>query len=583
MDFQKSNLPYYGFVGPFGESPLPQSGQSIEDAFFYGANWESANGVKIVSGPEVNEVYTQQIIAFIDKNEDGIKANTDPTLFDYHIRVFVSTSDILLREAYEKCSPDKNEVCVFLEDNYGDFLSKASSYIKIGESIRDDLRKRTVVAEMESGELNLIGLNVRFDQPELEFSGKEIKALIADGEIRDPSIATMAMFLQMATFVNAIAADGLLYVGEGILAATKKARKFLIFKPENWDPYVKGKDGAVNEKFEPYLLAPLAKKFDSASTISDDFVKEAHAEIKKVLQKRRRALINKFKKLPEIGAERLIMSLTKMVDKGIDFIISTAKSVLDAIIYLGKRWLNMVNAFFCGLWNGLVEAVLGIIDIIGYVFIGLGKIGEASENAKELIAQALEMFDEAIQAFNEADLAGMASTAITKIMEKVSELNLFAFSNLLSMEKMSYFLGAITGFIIELIVDIYFTGGSKAVSDSITKTLKFFDGNVLDKLRKLITDKIGATKESGVAFIFKILTAFITMLRQGKDALAKLIDDIVDVLKGAAKIPRSLWDEISKATGFTIEQLNQLQKAGLDFVDFRAGVCVACYLTNKLK
>lgn len=287
-----------------------------------------------------------------------------------------------------------------------------------------------------------------------------------------------------------------------------------------------------------------------------------------------------------IGSDQLTQFFERVLgfaESSSSVLLNGLEAMLDFFFAFGDKWLNMCNAFYCGLWNGIVEIVLGLIDLVGYLFKAIEMAGSAVANAQTLIPQALEMADEFIQTVMDTDILDLVQSVFWKLMEKLQNFNLYALTQSVSVEQVAYFLGNVGGFVVELIIDAYFTGGAKAVAD-LLKKFGTASEKTLSVITGFITKMTKGAAEFSIEAVFNSMKYFIEMLKSGKETILKWIDDFFKLLEDAAKLAKDVVDAIINALKLTKEEVATFEKAGLSFVKSEGSgsdlVCNLCKIIS---
>jgi phage-related protein len=421
----------------------------------------------------------------------------------------------------------------------------------------------------------------------LDFTAPEITELIQNGKIINPEMSVIIALYQALNFQTILLAPiyDLLY--QGLNWITETLRKYLEFQDYNWDPEAQ-KDGTANENFQPAIFSVVGNISDAAEQNADEIV----AAIKKAIDQKEQDLRSQINIVlnPPIPGFVWPDSLKNFVTSALDSVSRLKQNLYYAIdgivsfmLYIGEKWLNVVNAFYCGLWNSVVEIFVGMIDMVKFVFLLLSTIGDAVSNAQTLIPEMLETMDEFMQLITGGEFLDTLIAAIQKVAEKIPEINLWSLTNSISIERVGYFLGNIGGFIMELILDAFYSGGIKGVEDLITKfgTLgKNVSEAFLTTIKKIVKSPTGFTAET----ISKCTSFIIGLLKQGKEKVLQWIDDFWNVLVEAAKLGEDVVTRIRKIFSYTEEQVQSLRTYGLDFVKFEEqgakSECSVCRILN---
>ncbi|MDI9340587.1 MAG: hypothetical protein QM534_08440 [Sediminibacterium sp.] len=575
-------------TSPLTEGPFKMNLTDTKSAYLGSADVYPTQLGEVVAENNVSFNFIQEMIAFLDKDADGNLDEEDTVLFRYDVKILVSKDASYLKEAYDKMQPDDNDVCFFLEDNSTDLFSDRKAYIKIGSALQTDLKKQQI-ATIETKDAFITRYTTYSSNGAtypLDFTSDDLQQLITKGEIENPEM-TLIIALYQALNIQVVLLGPLSGIlAEALLWISKTARETIEFSEASWNPYASGKE---DENFKPVLFGNISTLLELGAEAISTAKSGVEAGIKGQIE----LLRSKMSMLTNPSVEEYIGSdqLTQFFERVLGFAESSSsvllnglEAMLDFFFAFGDKWLNMCNAFYCGLWNGIVEIVLGLIDLVGYLFKAIEMAGSAVANAQTLIPQALEMADEFIQTVMDTDILDLVQSVFWKLMEKLQNFNLYALTQSVSVEQVAYFLGNVGGFVVELIIDAYFTGGTKAVADLLKKF-----GTASEKTLSVITGFITKITKGAVEFsieaVFNSMKYFIEMLKSGKETILKWIDDFFKLLEDAAKLGVEFISKIKEFFGISDSQLSKLQEAGYYFVKAAETggnfECSLCYVSKS--
>ncbi|MCA6436150.1 MAG: hypothetical protein IM600_03855 [Bacteroidetes bacterium] len=555
----------------FTESPFLMNADNLEDAFYPSANTLTTGSTKIISENNVSPQLVLDMTAFWDGNSDNKLGTNERTLFTYKIKIFISRDASYLKQAFDKYTADASDVCFFLEDNSTDIFSDRTAYIKTGKLFQTNLKDRSTIAMIET-KSDFFGRYKSYtnngETYTLNFSETEITELINTGKISNPAMSVVIGLYQLLNLQNIILAPVYSILSQGLLWITATARKYIEFEDKNWDPQAV-ESGST---FVPFFFTLVIGVKDAGA----ETIKAVIEAIKKGIDAKEATLKANLSTIlnPTTKDYESPDSMSEFVKKCLDYIsqfknllYNGIDAVVNTFIFLGDKWLNAINAFYCGLWNSVVEMFLGLIDIVGYVFWALTKVGEAVADAQNLIPQMLEVLDEFVQMMLQTDIMDTIVSVINKLTEKVLSINLYSLTNEVSIERVAYFVGNIAGFIVELIIDAFISGGTKGVVD-LFKKFGAAGKNILETVMAKATKLFGAAGNLSFETISKCIQFFIDLLKKGKEEVLKWIDDFFALLEDAAKLGKEIIQKIKEIFEFTSEQIDQLKKTGLDFVTY---------------
>lgn len=562
---------------------------NIEDGYFPSADSTEISQTKVIYENNVSPQFVQDMVAFWDSNSNGILETGEGQLFTYKIKIFISREASYLKEAFDKFNADPSDVCFFLEDNSTDIFSDRTAYIKIGTLFQSNLKDRKTIALIET-KSDFFGRykssDINGESYTLDFSEKEITELIQTGKISNPAMSVVIGLYQLLNLQNIILAPVYSILSDGLLWITATAREYIEFKDKHWDPEASDSGGA---NFKPVLFSTLS----NLQELGIEAVNDVTGAIKKGIDEQEATLKAKLSILLNPAVKDYVGpdSLNQFVEKCLNYISELKANLyngIDTIVsvfaYIGEKWLNALNAFYCGLWNAIVEIFLGLIDLVAYVFLALAKIGEAAANAQSLVPQMLELLDEFVQMILKTDIINIIFSALEKIMEKVLSFNLYSLTNSVSIERVAYFLGNIAGFIVELIIGAFVSGGTKSVVD-LFKKFGTVGEDILQVIMTNAKKLFGSGTGISIESITRCIQFFIDLVGKGKEEVLKWIDEFFELLEMAAKLGNDILKKIEDIFNFTAEQIEQLKKTGLDFVtyvdDAAETVCSLCRITTN--
>ncbi|MCB9810830.1 MAG: hypothetical protein H6779_00985 [Candidatus Nomurabacteria bacterium] len=565
------------YTSPLADSPFSLGSDDIKQYYFGSAESEEVSGVELVAETNVSTPLVKEFWAFMDR--DGNKT-LDPGEYQYKVWVFVSRDAGYLKEAFTAAEPLSNEICLFLEDNSKDLFSGRTAYIAVGDDFKNELEGlREKAARFDGEQMEIISLINQNDQGySLDFTGAEISELIRTGRIEDPSMEFLATFLMILNWQTVLLSGAYSLVGDGILAVTEFLRDKVKFKEKHWDSSKAG--------YSPILTHYSNLAVNSFESLSEDLIEDISRTIRAEIDSRKRDLESYVRTaMSKSYAAVLVQSedITYILDSvfaKVDIFAAelTAKveAAVGALADVGEQVISAINAYFCGLWNALVEAVLGLIDLLGWIFVALGAAGEAIKNAATVIPEALEILDEMVQTVLSADISGIFSEAIDTIVEEVSSFNLSALTADITLDKVAYMVGAIVGFIVELVVGLISSGGMSSVSSLLTKMGKIGE-DVLAFLKASINTVLGGITKFSIETILPIIRKIISVLRGGRAAIRTAIREIFLVIEKAATLGMEYIAEVAGKIGTTSSKLKSwLDDIGMALVKTAEDGCAIC-------
>ncbi len=589
------------YISPFiEESPFKKSAKDIADIQFQGSHTKSLNGVSVFSDKQITEKpLLRKMFAYKDKNANDVyDKDVDKYAFKFHVKVFISQDDSYLRDLLEKTNPDEHEVCLFLEDNSGDLFSGSSSYVKIGKNFRSHLLKRQKIGEGQIGLFENENFKQHFGNVELDFTDSQLQELIETGEIRNIKQEMFIALIQSASLTNMLLGPAYGLMADGIFALTDFLKKHIKFQNYHWDPGAKKpdpNDSSVtpkmieNKEFEPILFPFSNKLIEGSSALAEEELSGLVKNLITAIQKRERAFITKIDSYQKIltrakdlpskmtavvnGISSALTILKAKVKELVGQLLKGIEGVFSSMAYLGKKIISTINAYYCGLWNGLMDSIIGIIDIIGFLFKAFRFQADFIRNAQTKIPRSLELLDEAIQALVKIDFGKVTD----KIVGFFKKIDLGAFLSKTTIEKVAYFFGAIVGFIVEIVVGILITGGVESVYAVVNKLIAN-GAKVLKTLQAAIVKFFGKSLKQLKDDILLIISKIVAFLKKGTEGILQALRVLFDSIVNSVKLSKKAIEKIKRKLQITTSELDILENAGLHFTKFEDGVATACKL-----
>jgi hypothetical protein len=589
-----SSFPLNRTTSPLVYGPFKMLVNQIKSAFFSSATFQKKNQAEVISENNVSTAFTEEMVAYWDANSNGFLDNGESALFTYVVKIFVSKDASYLAEAFEKTAPGANEIAFFLEDNRTDIFSGSTAMVKIGSDFQKNLAKKEIIATIETSNSFFTRYHTDGENYLLDFTDSQIIELIKTGQIANTSLSMAIGLFQVINVHNIILAPAYSIIAKGLFWITASARTYIEFQEQHWNPNYKSENETENPKteFVPVLFSSIKSRIDKVYESEYDGVTFVGNALKNALEQKKSGFRSHFSSFAQPNTPDFAISYTlnsyilgclQSIENGLDYIISTVSEVMEIFKYIGDKWLNAINAFYCGLWNSIVEIFLGFIDMIGFVFNLFSVVANATKDAQSLVPQCLEIIDETLQTILKTDVVKIVTDVISKIIEKLKTFNIYALTNSISIEQVSYFLGSLLGQIVQQIVDEFISGGIKGVYDFLDKL-----GTVGPKVKDFILAKIKSiTNISGVASIenvIALLKYFVDLLKKGADDILKFIDDLFDILEDAAELTAEIIDKIKHLLGLSPDEIRLFDNLELKFVKIventEETVCSMCKVIN---
>lgn len=581
------------FDSGFKDAPFSRNATEIAELYFPGAYAEQVGNFTIVAGTEGSQVVIQELRIFEDGNNNTVYDPGEVVYENYNLFIFVSKDTAELQQAFDNFKPASNDVCIFLEDNSTDIFSGTTAWIRqsksnviVGANVRDELAKwfsgsgDATFAEFRQ----LVG---GFGY--IDFSQDEMTTLINEGEVRDAGMSLFLTIFQMFNGLNILAAPLYTEIGKLLSETTTFLRDNLKFKDYHWDPNAKiptGKDQEMvaNTNFRPVLLPFSHEVVDGLVLLEDFGVKMVTAQLREELMKKRQSIQGRLSSLKNFGAAAGIVipqTIQDYVTQGADRVndlllrmIDNCERSVPLYASFSKTWLNAVNAFNCGLWDSIIEAVLGIVDLLAAVFKVFGFVSNSIKDAQALVPQTLEVIDELIQASSEIDFSSIWDQISNAFFAMLSKMNLSAFFAGLSVERIAYFMGGLVELIVEIIVDIAYTGGSKAVLD----LFKNF-GTIGNTVSVFVTRSVKAAVQISMNAwenLLALARKIIEILKKGGQELVRMFESVFEIIIKGGLLADDLVAEICRVFGISLREQKALDEFGMAFVSYADGAATCC-------
>ncbi|KQS52685.1 MAG: hypothetical protein DCE86_16225 [Flavobacteriaceae bacterium] len=232
--------------------------------------------------------------------------------------------------------------------------------------------------------------------------------------------------------------------------------------------------------------------------------------------------------------KKIINQLLYMLRKVKDFLGDPLGKALD----FAETVFVLYNAYIVGIINSIVDAIKGIFDILSIICKALAALQKKGKNIAENLPSYLSLFFEIIENMIET-LENLFSKenlkALIEFFKKsaafILTLPTRAFAWLAenaampNLDKVAYYYGYIIGFIIQLILEILFTGGAKTAADAFKKLADSLI-NIFKTMEKFVfkfSDK--------VIIGFENLLAIFAYIREKSKNLGVLLDEVLEIIE----------------------------------------------------
>lgn len=227
--------------------------------------------------------------------------------------------------------------------------------------------------------------------------------------------------------------------------------------------------------------------------------------------------------------KKIINQLLYMLRKVKDFLSDSLGKALD----FAETVFVLYNAYIVGIINSIIDAIKGIFDMLSIICKSLATLQKDGKNAALNLPSYLSLFFEIIEnmletlenLFSKENLkaliefftksASFLLTLPTKIFTWLAED-----AEMPNLDTIAYYYGYIIGFIIQLILEILFTGGTKTVVDAFEKLAESLI-NIFKTMKRVVfnvSDRVVAS--------FENLLAIFAYIREKSKNLGVFLENI---------------------------------------------------------
>lgn len=441
--------------------------------------------------------------------------------------VFVSKDGALLETAYQTIdSLYPNEIVLFIETNDKANMFGSVVRIKTGENV-----------DSTSG-VPYKKLSKIVDYFEAKIDSSSLLEIIKEHVIDKSSNLFLVkktlwgVFDKVVTLSSGLALETIQRVSEGI------AEVINVFKIDDsrWMYYdEQGKPLKEHNLFLPGIENILALQETNKSHPQLDTSKTNSEAISKITALEN-ALKSQRKNLGKATFfKKIIDQLLYMLSRVKDFLKDPLQQPLEAI----ETSFVIYNAFIVGLINSIVDAIKGIFDMIALICQGLialkDKAIDMAQNLTSYFSLLFEMIENQIETltniFSKENLNALfaffkkcgilALTLPAKLFSWISEG-----VEMPNLDKVAYYMGYLIGFIIQLILEILFTGGAKTVADAFAKLAESL--MALFKTLKTVAFKL----KKGAVIAFENLLSIFAYIREKSKNLKTFLDELWEIIQG---------------------------------------------------
>ncbi|WP_397364135.1 hypothetical protein [Olleya sp. R77988] len=580
-------------VHPLASFPFrsrPQ--QDLKPIYFPGGETKKIQDITVTSdvGTDPNRIqHIASVKAFFDKNKDD-KFSPFDDVFGYNIELYFSKDAIKLDKAFKEVEVDEKGMIFFIEDNTDD-ISAQFCKIKIGRRVKDNLTDISQLYNSKSV-YDYINSFVTID--------KELfQELIIHGKLENVALKAVEFLFTAGNYFNPLAIskpiiEGLGTICHHISSFIDKGK----LDDYRWNPNAKKlkEDGTedTEHKFKPFLFPFVEDYLDQIDDSKiNEYAVQSFTEFKSGFLKYDKSIRDYIEKtdfgqlldsniyipINGFGLVNIPLKVDIIPDSAEAFLYSKYIQVSDAISNklndletfdftdLIKKGIRVANAFLCGIWNGLIDAISGIFKMFEMVFKGVVAMVDFTDNFSTQFPILMEYIDNAIDAIKNIDFNLLYTHFKTKIKNATQ-----------SFETIAYFSGAFIGFVVGLVIEIVggllISGGTLSIAAVLEKLASLFTSvlkgiakagkKALDFGKKLVINTFKGFR--------KLLDQLIAFLRKGTKGFKEMIDSLFEKINKTIK--RKKYGKVTRAIikkEMPKDFLNALKKLGFrenDILDY---------------
>ena len=554
----------------FDQQEFSYSADEVSTLYAYNYNQYDSSTATLYTASDVDPQYTHSLQDEMSEMSNWVVV--DGQNFQLSVRIFVSRNDSYLQKMFDRTKPNANEVCLFLEDNRSDTFSDRSYYIKVGSIFQKFLAENKDRKALK----DILEYGTQYEREDNDisvkssFSETEILELIEIGQISGIGLGGSS-FLEVYKKIISWATWPFTLMGEGIHKVTDAIKYYCKFSDQSWDPETKRTDGSM---FEPIL-------FSWGPKVDENDKENILATFINAIKKYNEEKLEYFDRLINIPIPNISESLNafydkfkimakelkKVAQKLSDSIIDNIGQLIDYFMSFGDRMLQIINAYYCGLWNSLIDMIIGIPELLGWLFRIQGMPGQIVENIDTILPKFMETLDEVLQLAIEISWVDVIWEVITNLGKGLVKM-LTSAGSYVSLERIAYFIGAVAGFIVENLIGLLFSMGLININSIANKLGKF--GKFAEILAKMIggfNRAVDAAVEPIIHGIIRVVGWILRNLRKGAKAIGRMIRSLFNKLDEAAELASDLILQVLGRLGFSRQNYESLKSVGIIVTD----------------
>ena len=336
------------------------------------------------------------------------------------------------------------------------------------------------------------------------------------------------------------------------------------FQENSWNPYSKEYDPPFlryktwqKGTFEVKDLRLITNPVASFATLPIN-LGGLGVEASKFLSKRILREFNQFDRtfksyldIPFFRKDKFItgkfLKLYRIVSRQVQKMLDKITKLSDELTKYFELHAGFMNAFFCGLFNGLVDLFEGILFLFQLYF----KFKKEEPNLARHRSVLLEKLEGFIGVLSQMDIADVFFKMMELQVKMQLKLLVFVKEKLESQDAnpfaIAYYLGFLAFFIIELVIETLLTEGTAGVARMLQKVIQ------AGKKGNAIFKDIIASGVKSVGDIFKIIDTMTKRLTKGADSFIAWLKSIYDQLFELLEDALSLFNKTTRATAKRLE------------------------------
>ncbi len=290
------------------------------------------------------------------------------------------------------------------------------------------------------------------------------------------------------------------------------------------------------------VFTGIAKAFESLrispSVYDPDDKNYSHISVAELLKPYLNTNGDQVTKLIESVVGEVPVPVRNMIEQ----LYALSNTVLSVLIEIIEDISAFVVGLVCGVWNSLIDLIVGIFDLIALVFkmvINITKTIIHGNYYWELLLEYADNFIQYIQKIDWKDVVESAVQGALTLYKDISSIPgaLFKKVTEINFGEYGYYVGYILFEVVQLFLPILELAKLGKLSklgklDDIIKGLDIFgDAKKVSKKGFDVTDFTGSKFQTTIEFVLEAFEYFIKKLKSGTAGFKKWIDDIFGAIK----------------------------------------------------